>query len=976
MSRFRRTTAVVARAVLVVLLVSMLAGAAAVRTTNTLAVVVVADVSGSARRFAATGLTDEDGRPVGLIDALDALTARLAAARGPDDLLGLVAFDGQAIAVATPTRGDVADRSMDVKREEGTDIGAALRRAASLLPPDAAGRIVLISDGNETSGNAREAAAELAGATGARTTIDVVPLAYSVGDEVVVESVDAPPRAPTGSTINVRVVLRATAASTGTLRLLREGQEVDLNGDAPGTGRRVSLEPGRNVERVEVKLDGSRVHRFEAVYEPDSNDGALVGDTYVENNRGSAFTVTPGSGAILVVDGVGNGDPNGAGATLAGALGSEGATVELVAPAAVPTDLLALQKYDLVVLENVPAEALTERQQRILVDHVHDLGGGLVMVGGPDSFGAGGWKGTPVADILPVKLDLPEQLIVPEAAVIFVLDRSGSMAMRVGGSSRRQQEIANEAAAAAVRSLDKQDLVGVVAFHRAAVPVQPLGPNDDPDKTCERILSIPSGGGTDILPALEWARAQMKGVDAKLKHVIVLTDGASMNAGLLPQYAAEMREEGVRISTIGVGDQADYQLLQAVAGAGGGKYYRVTNPQLLPRIFLRAVRIVRQPLIREGLFTPVLLPTASPLTAGLGTPPKLDGLVLTQAREDPTVTYAMAAPSGEPLLAHWNVGLGKVAVWTSDAHEWASRWLDWPGYKRMWGNIARQISRASTSSDGELTVALDADRMHLRFEAYNDDGTPRDLLSVEATVYPPTGEPREVTLTQTGPGVYEGEARADETGSHIVVVRPRAGTRALVPVVGGVSVASGAEYRSLTSNVELLREVADETGGRLLTLDVDPGEVFDRAGVPQRRVSVPIWRLLLVWTLGVMLFDVGTRRVAWDRLLSREKRGREAVQREVAGALEGLRARAKKGKGEESRALGADDAAAVARAERKRRQEARRARLEAMRTGTGGQGEDAPRAEKSETKDEAGEDGGLLAAKRRARKRYEGEEIE
>src|SRR5262249_3088036 len=151
-------------------------------------------------------------------------------------------------------------------------------------------------------------------------------------------------------------------------------------------------------------------------------------------------------------------------------------------------------------------------------------------------------------------------------------------------------------------------------------------------------------------------------------------------------------------------------------------YYPVTNASLLPRFFLKAVRIIRSPLIREGRFDPVLLPTGSPLTAGLGKPPPLLGYVLTQARPEPTITYAMAAPTGEPLLADWPVGLGHVAAFTSDAHEWAAPWLDWPGYRQMWTQIARAISRPAAGTNYRLDTEAAGDTLRLRVDATGDDG--------------------------------------------------------------------------------------------------------------------------------------------------------------------------------------------------------------------------------------------------------------
>jgi Ca-activated chloride channel family protein len=992
MSRLRRWSAVGLRVLLISLISAMLAGASAVRRTERLAVIAVVDVSDSTRLFGQAG-QDEAGRRLEPTEAARRFLAGAARDRGPDDLLGVVAFDGRALAVAVPSRGDVLDRSLDVRLAEGTDIAGALRLAAALIPPDAAGRLVLFSDGVPTAGNALEAARELAARPGrGRVPVDVVPIRLVAENEVMVEALDAPPRAAEGATVMLRVTLRATGPSRGRLNMLHDGEPVDINGDQPGFARELELPEGTHVELVSFALPRGKIHRFEAVWEPLGGYGVAGGDTRPENNRGEAYTLTPGRGRVLLADGVSGGSPSGPGATLAAALLRNGIEVSVMAPEAMPQTLLGLQDYDLVILQNVPADAVPEATQRALAAHVRDLGAGLVMIGGPDSLGAGGWKGSQIEPILPVRLDLPEQLVQPDAAVIFVLDNSGSMGRPVFASAYTQQEIANRAAAMAVRTLDPKDLVGVIVFNSAYTVLQPLGPNADPKATSERIMSIGAAGGTVLGPALEEAHRQLREAKASLKHVIVLSDGASMGRESLPRLAARMHEDGITVSTIGVGDAMDAETMAAMATRGGGQFYAVNNPNLLPRFILKAVRVIRTPLVREGRFQPVILPAASPLIAGLADPPPLLGLVLTQPRTEPTITYAMAAPTGEPLLAHWNVGLGQVAVWASDAHRWAEPWLAWPGYAQMWTQAVRTLSRPGGSSGAEITAEISGDTLRIRMDAADERGRPLDLLTVPATVYSPgSEEPIRVTLAQTGPGVYEAQAPARESGTYIVTAQPRAGDRPLPPVFGGASLASGVEMRRLTSDLGLLSEIAATTGGRELDLGAPPPRLFDRSGLEPVIARTPLWRPLLLWTLIVLMLDIGTRRIAWDRFTSREfgvelaREAAEAVRergtaaaRTVAGLRGGVR-RPQAG----GAALSDADAQRLADEQAQRRREDRARKLAAMReelrtSAPAEPGRIIPReqhrlAPPAERAAEPSTDS-LLAAKRRARERLEGEE--
>lgn len=1003
MSRLRAWSVGVARAALFALLALALAGAAAVRSTDRLTVIAVVDVSESVRRFGSGGM-GSDGKPIDALSAARDFLLSAAEQRGPDDLVGVVAFDGASLAVAAPRAADPGDLNLDVRRREGTNIAGAIEFASALFPPGASRRLVLISDGAETSGDALASIDALTRA-GRATPIDVAPIVYSVRKEAYVESVDAPPSAAEKSAITLRIALQSSERAGGTVRVLRDGEEVDINGAQTGMGRRVEFGPGRRIETALVPLLEGRVHRFEAVFEPDADTtGAPLADTIASNNRGEAFTITPGAGSALLVDGVSRGDPSGAGRTLARTLERGGVRVRVVAPDAIPSDPLSLQAYDLVLLENVAAEEVPEETQQALRAWVHDLGGGLVMIGGPDSFGAGGWKGSALEPILPVRLDLPEQLIVPSAALMIVMDSSGSMRRSVMGGTRTQQQVANEGAALAVRALDKRDLIGVIEFNNDWSQVVPLGPNEDPKATAARIRAIAPGGGTNIYPALGEAGAQLAAVDAKVKHVILLTDGVSQgDAADGIAIVGELAAEGITVSTIAVGDGADVELLRTIARMGGGQFYQVTNPTTLPRVFLKETRVVRKPLVREAPFAPVDLASGSPITLGMPpAAPNLLGLALTRDRDQSgdgaTVVRAMATPTGEPLLAHWSVGLGQVAAWTSDASAWSKNWIPWPGFATMWTQLAKTISRPAFGREYDTRVAIEGDELSVRIGAFTQEGEPLDLLAMRGTLYRPDGSSEPITLAQTGPGQYGATIPAVEAGSYVVTVAPRQGARALAPIVAGAAKAEGPETRRLSSNVGLLRAIAEKSGGRVLDLArPDLAAFFDREGMEPSRASLPLWRLLLVWAVVALVLDVATRRVAWDRFDLREvaaEARRLASLRKTSGARApsavGALRKAKGRAAERSTAPRGKEslsdapiplAPPVSQAERLRaiRQQMREAGRAASKdrsgaqTGAGGASSASTTGVPGSFGADEGASSGLLAAKRRARKRFEAE---
>ena len=988
----RRWSAVIVRASLVALIAALLAGLSSVRTTDTLAVVAVVDVSESVRRFGATTPQDpaSTAAPRNYMEAARAFVLGLAATRKADDLLGVVVFDGAAASIATPTRADLASRSLDLRLRQGTNIAEALRLARGLIPPDAAARLVLISDGNQTAGDALAAASEASGfGIGAMKPIpiDVVPIRYALDQEVSIETLDAPPTAAAEGAVTLRAVISAATQTQGTIVILRDGQPIDLTGpDVEGVGRRITLEPGQNIEAFEVPLGEGRVHRFSAVFEPDISPlGQPLGDTTPENNTAEAFTVTPGRGSILVIDGASEADGDSSTA-LPRSLREAGLDVTIVQPGSAPDDLLSLQEFDLVVLQSVPAELLSLRTQESIAAFVRDMGGGLVMIGGPGSFAAGGWRGSTLEPLLPVALDLPERLVVPDAAIILVMDNSGSMRRWVMGTGRSQQEIANEAAAIAIRSLDPRDLLGVITFNDSYDVLIPLARNTDGKASAKLMLDIPSGGGTEILSPLEAALEQMRehAGNAKIRHIILLTDGVSRTKRGLVEIAETMAKENIRLSSIAVGDEIDSTILAEMARKGGGAFYHATQAQMLPKLLLKAVRVVRTPMLREEPFTPVLLPAGSPMTTGIGPDlPQLGGLVLTQPRTEPGIVNAIVTPGGEPVLSHWAVGLGQVVAFTSDAHRWAAPWLEWDGYRRLWTQVVRTSARASAGRGLRGTLSSDGQSLTLRVDATDEDGTPLDELAMAATIYDPAGAPTDIALSATGPGTYEARLPAASSGSYLALVKPTRAGKPLSPLLLGRSINAASELRDRTSNSALLEEIARVSAGRVLDLNApETAAIFDRAGISPREALAPLTRMLLAWLVGVLMLDIAVRRIAWDRWLTRAFRPdlaasslREEATRagRAAASLGGLRATRETTPApasadalptvttSDSLALGIDDATSLVRAARDRR---RAQRLGEMRE------IEEPLAPRPAAQVDATSDtrsaGGLLAAKQRA----------
>ncbi len=955
----RRWIAIGLRGGVLLLLLLILAGLRAERRHTDLTVIAVVDRSSSTRIFVQPDAI-ESGSPADLASAPPAsgpplgstadrglmtrVSDYLRSASGeqrPDDRFGVVAYDQQPTVVTRPGPGVRADLSDAAVAREGTDTARALEWAmASKADADTALRLVLISDGNDTAGDTLAAARN---AAAAGVPIDVLPLNYRLGQEVMVEGVYTPVEAREGQTVAVRVVLRATAPSRGTLQLRHDGNLLDLNAAAPGRGWPIDLSdwsdaqvlvaddpedssppPGEAtnaagrfllVKQVDVPITTAGANNFEAIFEPDrpprlssaasvsasgsdsevASPFAASTDTVAVNNRAESFTLVQGRGRVLLVDYVGGIS----GRILPEALRSREINLDVIPPSAFPQDAAALSRYDAVVFQNVPAETITGRQQTVLARYVNDLGGGFAMLGGPDSFGAGGWTNTIIdRSILPVQCEIPSQTILPTGALVICIDRSGSMSVPVGNTGQTQLELAGEAAILALQTLYPTDLVGLVAFDSAPTWVLPLQPNDDPVGAARLIRSMRASGGTNLSTGLQLAYetlSDQRFADRSVKHCILLTDG-NEPAYNYQALMAKFADADISLTTVGVGDGQNAVLLQDLAMRGNGKFYPISNPLDLPQIFIKEARLIRKNLIREGEFVPQRVNTGSPLTANLPPTPPLNGLVLTGARYDRRVDMPLLGPEGEPLFAHWQVGLGRAAAWTSDAtNRWATSWLTWPGYADFWARTVRYLSRPARSQDAELTTTLDGNALNVRLDLTQQEsldpaaaGAASAPSTIPGKLLRPDGSITNLSLQQTGPGIYVGSAPAAETGNYLVNLfysAPDAsGSVAPQFAAAGTTRVPGQELRRFAPNLALLQQVAEITGGRILDpADPAAANLFDRSHRFESVSSRPLRWLLLPWLLALLLLDIANRRLAWDhRAIAAWIKQTSTVQRRTA----------------------------------------------------------------------------------------------
>ncbi|MFN0131766.1 MAG: glutamine amidotransferase, partial [Phycisphaerales bacterium] len=618
------------------------------------------------------------------------------------------------------------------------------------------------------------------------------------------------------------------------------------------------LAKGSNVIPVPITVTRGGPQKFRAVFEADSGT-----DTIAENNEALAVTFVSSQGKVLVITENSEGVE-----ALIKALTEAKIATEVIAADQAPKSLTELNGYDAIILANEPAFNFSQQQMEDLRQYVHETGGGLVMLGGPESFGAGGWIGSPLEDALPVKLDPPQKRQMPRGALVLVMH---SIEMPDGVSYGKKT------AQAAVDALSRLDLAGIIEFTGGAQStwVHPLSEVGDGGAIRRSIGKLVFGDMPDYAPHLTLALAGLEQVDAGAKHVIMITDGdAGMpSQGLLQRY----KKAKVTISTVGVypHNTSDLKKLQNIAQQTGGRHYEVTTQGGLGnivQIFIKEAQTVKRSLIWEGdPFVPAFTGGISETMRGFTGFPAMSGYVVTGEREG-LAMVTLRGKESDPISAQWQYGLGRVMAFTSDAStRWQPAWVGWSGFRAFWEQHLRWIMRPSGSANLRVSTEKVGDETRVIVDALDAAGERLNFARFRGRVAMPGGGGQDVELQQVGPGRYEGRFASKDAGSYVLSMRyaaPNPGAAGGGVMEGSVQAAVtkpfADEFRALTDNAPLLTQVASMTGGRVLTGEPTKDGLWRREGLKMPVATRPIWILLALAGLTLFLVDVGVRRVRID----------------------------------------------------------------------------------------------------------------
>jgi uncharacterized membrane protein len=834
LGRTRSQFALFTRMTIIGLFVMLLSEPRMVRTQDVMSVVYAVDLSDSIGDSATTSALK--------------FVVQTATAKPKSDLAGMIVFGREATVELPPQTSFPFEAINSQVDRDATNLEQTLSLAAALIREENQGRIVLISDGTATEGNLHRVLDEL---KVRGIAVDFLPVQYNYSNEVWLERLELPPSAKIGQPFDAVMVLSSLNSGEGKLVLKQNG--------TPIREEQVKFAAGKNRFSFPVTLTEPGYYDYSAtIIVPRSQDHLLQNNTVIND------LFLEGEGRVLVVI-----DPDGPVDTqkvpidskyLVAAIRKSKRIAEVRAADDLPRDPAALLPYDAILFVNVGTDLFDAVQMKTVHDAIYDQGIGFAMIGGKNSFGAGGYHKTLIEDALPVSMDVSQKKILPKGALVIILHTCEFPEGNTWAKRITKQ---------AIKVLSPRDEVGVVDYEGREKWVFEITAADDYEGMSTKINAAAPGDMPAFQGTMKMGLEGLKKNKAATKHMIIISDGdpPPPTEELIKDFIAN--EVSVSMVAIEPHGGREISTMRAISNVTRGKYYFPASPDELPSIFIKEARTLRRNMVQEMDFTPEVQ-YVSPILKGLDALPPLHGYVLTTAK--PSAQLILRAPPDnsespevDPILAVWRYGLGATAAFTSNfSPSWGADWLEWSQFQPFVQQLLTEIARvrkegylrmSTYTSGGEGTIVV-------------EDFQPNEgFLEVQARISGPHGKSQQVPLKQVGPRRYQATVSLWGAGRyHVSAVG--AGDGRKENCFGRLIVSYSPEYLRFRSSPQAIDEIVKRTGGQLLTKQSTADDIYLTNRRPQRS-SQPIFDNLLMLLACLIPIDVALRRIQIDWLLIR-----------------------------------------------------------------------------------------------------------
>lgn len=705
----------------------------------------------------------------------------------------------------------------DLSDTSETDFTSALQLLTNMMQKNKATRVVLLSDGLETSGNIEH---QLNFFKNNGIQIDTVQLTNEEKSDAAITDFKTPNIAYEGEEQQLHVQVETTEETDGELLITLNDETI--------AKKHVSLEAGKNTIIFKHIANKQGLLKYEASLH-------VANDTFLENNKSMSVTKLEGPPRVLLVH------ANGKSTSLSKLIDQKELGVKTIEASELPSTQTSYLQYDAIIFDNVPGHEVGEGKMTMIEQSVKNFGVGFMMTGGESSYGLGGYFKTPIEKLLPVEMEVKGKEQLPSLGLIIVMDRSGSMA----GS---KIDLAKEAAARSVELLRKNDTFGFIAFDDRPWNIIQPAPIKNKKQVISDILSVAPGGGTEIYQSLQSAYQQLKPLNLQRKHIILMTDGQSSSRYSYEQLIEEGKQSDITLSTVAIGDDADRYLLEELARYGTGRFYDVRDEETIPSILSRETSMMTRTYIEDQPFYPTITagrPWDSLFTKGI---PQMNAYIATTAK--PTSKVIAKSEKNDPVIAEWNYGSGKTIAYTSDiSGKWAGDWARWSEWPKFWNTAISEL--LPSYKEVPYTITQQSDGSYLITD------TSHKSAFMDISVVDDEGEKVEMTEETIAPGKTKVYINHKPGLVHFSITNLDKGM-----YKAGVTIPYSKEYQLQKPNTELLQHIAKTTGGKVLE---NPSETFRK--LPNNsfeQQNITIWLILIAMIL--FFIDITLRRFGWQKI--------------------------------------------------------------------------------------------------------------
>jgi uncharacterized membrane protein len=910
----RKRCALYTHIIVLAILVAALAGVKSMARSERLSVIFLLDISKSVDQ--------------GNIDAAKAVIAKMSEKMALNDSAALLVFGGQAsmeLGYSSKEDFKIGGVTTSVISRDFTDISEAVRLAIASFPQDAQKRIVLFSDGNQNSGSALRAAMQ---AKSAGVDLQTVVLKNTNREDLILKRLITPEIVAKDNVFDIRFTVESTYDTRADIEILVDGRVAK-----GGLIEDQEIKKGENFLTKRLALKEPGLHNVRVRVTDRVKAAASKTDDIINNNEYSSLVRVLGeSSKVLYIEGgtpptaAAAAAPEGGGSPpappspqkwepekyLRDALVKSGLDVDVRTPEGIPQEMSEYEQYDAVIISDTAARCFEANNvMEKIRSYVKDMGGGLIMVGGENSFALGNYTNTPIEEALPVNCDMREQYDRGSIAIAIVIDRSGSTAASAGGG-KTKLDLAAEGAIATLKNLKDRDHLGVLFVDTATLWLPPIKPiSGGRQEIIGNLRGAKSGGGGILIrTGLQEAYLALSRTNANIKHIILFADASDCEeqegADII---AKEGREKWkITLTTIGMGDAQSVHapFLKHLADVGKGRFHLVTDVNNLPSLFVKDALIATKSYLVEKEFQPKVVNEMDPALKGILeaslSVPTLKGYVGVTKKDAASLTLT-PPDTKDPILARWQYGLGKSAAFTSDCkNRWSPGWIEDPTgfYQKFWGQLVKSTMRSPFPTYYSNRMVFDRQAGAIVVEAL-EDGQPVNYLDLKAKVVLPDGSDVDVPLAQHGPGMYRGEFNGEQIGAYFaVIVNDKTGQP-----IGKIqhTIPYSPEYMTTREDAHLMQSLASAAGGSYYdSLDAaGAANIFAHDNL-ERKSYREIWRQLMLAAMVLLLIEVAIRRLVLPEFRKRKPRARAADEPVLQNLLRRKHERLKEEKNAASRA--------------------------------------------------------------------------